>query len=522
MKDFDKFESSLKDALTGFDEIQPSKTLKLRIDFSLFLNKYFYSIFITNIIAFIVLLSFGWLFSEKLAVNESENINYSIINNNQNKNYTTTENLQKDNTSSIKSIPNKSNINSKEENSNLNKTNDSKSINEQNSTLIASTENNNIEIVKESNTKAEIIIESNKKKNSSKSSIIPIAVSTSKIIDNGNNSTNSKSELENNEPNIDKTIQAEIQEKSVKAYSTNSTTTAENKILLNSFSLINFIAHESYDLEMYKKPNQLNYLKAPKYIYEYEIFIGSTFNRTKFTFRDNVSSDDNLVKTSSNPSFHLGGNFAAYYKNWFVRIGANYNKTQDKLDYNNTSMQDDSITYYYTISHNTYTDSIIGWNTNVTGIDSLPIIGVSVHQTFSQHSYNEYFTALKTNTLKYRNTYSYVNIPLMIGRRFSYRRVAFDIAGGVSWSHIIQSETQIVDANTNKILATERNSDGLQKDIINGALGIGIGYSINGFSQLFFRTQLEYNINDIFDETYFKNQNAYRQRFSLGMRYNIK
>ena len=276
-----------------------------------------------------------------------------------------------------------------------------------------------------------------------------------------------------------------------------------------------------------------NFIYNPKYkivnnkernIYsDYEIIMGPNLNYSLFELNKNNISDKELSKKSLLPSYHFGGNYNLYYKDWIVRTGINYNTIKEQINFTTTSLSIDSTVSYYTIISNTYNWDTTGWNTNVNGTnDSIPIVTLAVHHSNTQNTITDYDSTIISQNLQYRNTYSSINIPLLIGRRFTFERFTFDVATGISWSHITQYQTHILDPISGEVISLNQENGNLKKDVFNGVISIGAGYRLNGINTIFIRPELQYNINSIFDKANFTNYKVYQMRFSVGLRYSIK
>ncbi len=469
MKEFDEFENSLKEAFNGFDEVKPSKKLWTRISISMFLSGIASkSAYIIGTLALIAIISFGWLITEKSTSTELTQLQENNIEN--------------------KTIKQQTISNEQQTMSNAQQT-----INNKQQTTNSSTE----ALAKVDNKQ--------------------------QTMSNAQQTINNKQQTTNNNQRLVSTYRETNTTPQDQAIAEAKSQSNGDEVLILTMPLINLNTSYEYNLEMEQKPNRFNYATNNAINYDYELFVGPSIIHSKIELLPTKTIDPELNKNSTTISYHFGGNINAYYNDWFIRTGINYSQIRDQINYNASSMQMDSNTYYYTVFHRTYIDTVLGWNTNVAGgIDSIPIIGLAMHQTSNEKSYTEYDSALVSANFQYRNTYSMVNIPLMVGRKFDYNKFVFDIAGGISWSHIVQSETQIIDSQSGKVLSREKNSNSINNDIFNGVLGIGMGYYMTESSVIYLRPELQYNLNTIFDKTYFNNYKTYQYRFSLGMRYTIK
>ena len=511
MKEFDAFENSIKESIGGFADTKPSKMLWVKINasllFAFLLRK---TSLIVGTLSLVTIASFGWIYSSNTSSNSlntnietNEQITKTTINSNKtnynnsisNKTSSSTAKISNKKHTSINTTTNNkaiSNSNEPKQELKTNSTNKASNAHslEVEQTTIASTENKQAE-------------KQGKQKNYSKNvgATYIAAAQTNSLVKQG----------VNKQPN------------NSSSYKNNSTEQVFSDYKVLKMSLIN----TSY------KYNNEDFMKNPKYktidyrgtklFTDYEIFMGPNLNYSMFELNPNNISDNELNKQSILPSYHFGGNFNLYYKDWLVRTGINYSTIDEQISYSTTSLNIDSRTYYYTIISNTYTWDTIGWNKNVSGtLDSIPIVSLGVQQTSSQNSITEYDSTISTQKLQYRNSYSSINIPLLIGRRFIFDRFTFDVATGISWSHITKFETHILDPISGEVIIANQENSNVKKDVFNGVLAIGAGYKLNGLNTLFIRPELQYNFNSIFDKTNFNKYKVLQMRLSVGLRYSIK
>lgn len=517
MKEFDAFERSIKDSLEGYSEMQPSKKLWWKISASmLWLGIFKKAIYPITGAMLVIIVALGWGFSEEVRAlaksgNNSHNQNSTILEE------SVAEQLAFKQADIVKvdilaDQENQHRLEVKNDNMEAGSIDYSKTDNtnvlESEPVIVSVVETNLPQESKANNTKITSALASN-----TLNSTGSITSSKFEII-----AATSSNELEENFlANNQSTKMSEIQPNALDAH----TTIIEN-IDISLMPLFGF--KPTYSLEPLPKVQTglvMNYMRS-KYSKDYEIFMGPNLNSAVFQLDKNNTSDPSLNKSSSSVSYHFGANINLYYKNWFVRSGINYSQINEKLSFENNAKFMDSITYFYTLYSRTYLETILGYSSNIIpGMDSIPIIGITVIENSSQHSFVEYDSVMKTNQLQYRYNYSSINIPLMVGRKFNYKSFVFDVAGGVSWAHILQNEIQLFDQQSGEILGSWKNSDKINKDIFNGVLAVGIGFRMTDQNTVFIRPEFQYNINSIFDESLIDKHKLYQFRFSAGIRYNI-
>jgi hypothetical protein len=515
MKEFDAFENSIKESVGGFADTKPSRMLWIKINasllFAFLLRK---TSLIVGTLSLATIASFSLIYSN----------NTTSLNNDNN---------------TIKELHTNAINNSKKEP--LNKTNNKSlsKINKPSKTIETSkmpkTNNTSIITYNTKNTKDNIAHRNHDNKNQNSSAIALI----SKPLNTNNprlKRLSKTTSISNNNSNIINTTYAvNTQKNSPKKTENNNLT---NESITNDIQKSNLISLNYQVLSMplissTNKYSTKSLMQNPVYkvttnqgrkIYsDYEIFMGPNLNYSKFGLNPNNISDKELNKSSLLPSYHFGGNYNLYYKNWLIRSGLNYSTINEQINYTTTTLNIDSRTYFYTITSNTYTWDTTGWNTNVGGVlDSIPIVSLGVHQSSNQNSVTISDSTITTQKLQYKNSYTSINIPLLIGRRFNFDRFIFDIATGISWSHITKFETHILDPINGEVIIANQDNSTIKKDVFNGVLSIGAGYRLNGVNTLFIRPELQYNFNSIFDKSNFNNYKVLQMRLSIGLRYSIR
>ena len=257
--------------------------------------------------------------------------------------------------------------------------------------------------------------------------------------------------------------------------------------------------------------------------YNYEIYGGFQVNISMIDIYSNNLNYSQESDKSILYDYNFGGNINLYRGNLFVRLGLNYNKYSEQYLYNTNSILVDSMVYHYTVVHSSYIQTITGWNTNVSGgVDSIPIYSQTVVETNENKSITEYDSITKTNLNQYTNDYSIVNIPLMIGYEFDFESYELDVSAGISWSHIVKSNSYLLNTKNGEMISINEQNTLMNTDIFNAVISIGAGYKLGLNNTIFVRPELYYNLNSIFDKKYIEKHKMYQLRFSLGLRYTIR
>ncbi len=271
-----------------------------------------------------------------------------------------------------------------------------------------------------------------------------------------------------------------------------------------------------------KKPLPHFYNNGNRYTTKLEIFAGPNIAFSQMKLAD--ASYKNLLelrKQNESPklSYHIGLNYKRYYNNWFMSLGINYHRIEDKAYYDVVEFDVDSVISSYMIFKTNYKRTIVGYINNPNDSNSLlPVYKVTSKQDTTL-VHNVYYDSTNiTKSVSFTNTYSYIDIPLIFGREFNYRQFVFDVSGGVSWGRLIKTAANIPKENTQEFYTEKELDNLLIKNSFNALFGLGFGYRINEGNTLFIRPELRYNLNSMLDKSYPINQKYLQLRLTVGIR----
>jgi hypothetical protein len=229
-----------------------------------------------------------------------------------------------------------------------------------------------------------------------------------------------------------------------------------------------------------------------------------------------------LRNSSEQPklSYHAGFNYKSFYKNWYISIGAGFHRIQDRATYSLPTMDLDSTISNFMVFRTKYHRTIVGYMTNPNDTTSLiPIYQTTTQQDTSIVQQVIYDSTESIKSYSYTNTYSYIEIPLLVGHQFHYKSLIFDLAGGISWNRLIQYEVNLPNLENNRLLNSGQLEQMLVRNTFNAIFSAGIGYGINEGKVLFIRPEFRYNLNNMFDKHIPVQQKYIQLRLSLGMQF---
>lgn len=509
MKEFNDFEKSMKNAFDDYAKVKPSKMLWLRISGSLLTifvlgNSYFKGFAITaaGIIGLALVINHNST-SIGNEIHKSElkteiSVNENTIN--ENKNNTTNISIENNSKKGANTMqPNNNEVNRGNEISII-ATNKEENISQNNIKKISKVDLSVEKPEDIQNTQSE-------KRILARAEVQNIQESTMLIESKTNLIANDEKEAGDN------AIYTDIEE--------SNSSNVDNKIIyMPIISNINEADNKSIIESISAKPIAYSQ-KALSY--NYDLFVGGQISYSDIELNPNNVYDKDLYKKSFQMDYNYGANVNIYKKDWYIRIGLNYNKYTEQYNYGTTSIKVDSTSHDYYFINRSYSQTISGWNTNIGGgIDSIPIYTQTMTETVEDKSFMEYDTTNSIYTNEYMNEYSIINIPLLVGREFDFESFVFNISAGISWSHIIKNSVYALDSETGKMVYIDDDNSNMSKDIFNGVISATAGYKLGRANTVFFRPEFYYKLNTIFDKKYFDTHNMYQMRFSVGLRYTIR
>ena len=525
-------ENSFKEALVDFDEISPSKALWTRISTSLLLKSAGFKVALFSVLAFLLVgLPSYFLYSTSNSIAETNSLQDKAQTSNDfsKKSRTLTANTihkqvsessqETEKTHSKESITTKQ-ANKHTDKSSISTSSSDKSINQthniQTSSSQTKLQNNYAETSKQT------LATSTKQHTDNTNSLSsfptkPTAANAKVIPVNITSGGQSNSSIEVNS-----------QRQSIQELSPSTVAQEERKSIKKSQEIVKISPlSDLVDFnEISITPKDFSYQKYFPYQIafrnEVEIFAGPNIAFNQLTSKDNsLQSTIDLRTSNESPklSYHFGLNYRTYYKKWVAGIGVNYYRIEDRASYLMPSVDVDSSISSYMIFNTTYNRVIIGYLQNPNDTTSqIPIYKVTATQDTSLVNEVHYDSTQSMKSISFTNTYSYIEVPIMLGREFRFKYFVFDISGGVSWNRLIKTQVSIPNADGTALISGSELDNILVKNTFNAIFALGIAYQVNEGSLIFVRPTMRYNMNSLFEKSYPIDQKYLQIRLSIGMR----
>lgn len=205
---------------------------------------------------------------------------------------------------------------------------------------------------------------------------------------------------------------------------------------------------------------------------------------TEFESLVKIRKEGEKPITAFSPALEFRYNF----DNFYIQSGLQYQKYGEKVDLQTSE---------------TLMDITENWMHK----DSLYYVKDTIEPPGAWHLDTIWFTVKDTSyltnkyTLKKNNSYKYVEIPLLIGKRFQFNRLSLEIATGVSFGFLLKADAQILatDEKTAIILNDEK-SPYFNALMVNYLLRFSVRYSLNEKWSVFISPNMKYNLGNVFEE----------------------
>ncbi|MFC1734155.1 hypothetical protein ACFL6I_27955, partial [candidate division KSB1 bacterium] len=236
---------------------------------------------------------------------------------------------------------------------------------------------------------------------------------------------------------------------------------------------------------------------------------------THISIRQN--NEDNILT----PSYNL--NFRYTKGRVSVITGLNYCSYGEKTNYSIFHQQYDTISFLLKINDIYWEYDTITFyqDPNNPGV-WFPILSPQSHDT-TYSIWTEKDT-VRSSERKYenRNIYSYVEIPVLIGYNWYYKRFGFELAGGISFGFLSKSSGYVLDLNNLSVVENSSSELPLNKTNLNYLLVGNITYIMRKRLSLLIQLHYKQQISSLYTSDHPVEQKYNTYNINAGIRYIIK
>ena len=260
-----------------------------------------------------------------------------------------------------------------------------------------------------------------------------------------------------------------------------------------------------------------------------DIFASAQLNKYNFASQSGDNTYSKLISdaTTGKESYAFGARLTYFYKNYLFQSGVGITNFTEKINYDYNTQQITSTNFYtYFNTTQTVYDTI-----QIVNLDSLLANGDTVYSQYIKQNTitvldSNLQTKIDTNTVKQnlntRNVYTYIEVPAIIGYRFTQNKFSYNLSGGAIFGFFIKDKGSIISQNNVNEIQQLNKSLPYIKPNISAVIKFGITYKLSDKISVLAEPFYRKNINSWFDKSniYSKRNSAYG--ITLGTRIFIK
>ena len=249
-----------------------------------------------------------------------------------------------------------------------------------------------------------------------------------------------------------------------------------------------------------------------------DLFIGPEFIHQKeqsYGHLDEAVELQNIKPITSELSFGMNLNY--HYNNFFILSGIAYSNYGEESTYKFIQENHDTSGGYYNYDINTYyTHDTLGYFDDPLQPGVLvPYVSSTLHTDTIASIWNSQDSAFFTSNIKkVKSRYRYIEVPLMVGYKISYKNWGFQLSAGASYGFKVAEEGQYVEDR--KVQNIESVHSPYYDSNINGIASIGISYAIGNNLSILLQPTYKANLSEL------SSFNVHYQNLSLRAGINLK
>ncbi len=215
----------------------------------------------------------------------------------------------------------------------------------------------------------------------------------------------------------------------------------------------------------------------------------------------------NIRKDGESPalSWAVGGDIQIHLKNWFIQTGINYSVYRNNKNYNYNYQLLDSANSYFNY------DTVWVWIYDPPNLEYPVMVGIDTTWVPVYKDINVYNRGT--------NQWSYLEIPILVGYQFNYRKFDFEIATGISIGFLMNYSGSLphfpdVEGMDN----IDKLDNNINRTMYNYLLQLGMIYNFSKKWSILTQPYFKQNLQSVFDNKYPVNQRFSAVGLNVGLR----
>ena len=120
------------------------------------------------------------------------------------------------------------------------------------------------------------------------------------------------------------------------------------------------------------------------------------------------------------------------------------------------------------------------------------------------------------------NRYKYIEIPILVGKRFYIKKLSIDVVSGLSIGYLISAKGKFLNIYDHEVLDISKgNSPFNEMFVYNFLLRLNCSYPLNERIRAMVAPSFKYNLNSILNKNYPVSQKYYSAGLNFGLIYNF-
>ena len=236
------------------------------------------------------------------------------------------------------------------------------------------------------------------------------------------------------------------------------------------------------------------------------------------THTDYRRKNEDMIYT---PSYNLNLRYAI--DKFSFTTGINYFVFGEKINYLFENLKYDTIPFKVNIEDVYWTYDSAGIYQDPYNSDIWYVLYKPTSHDTTYSVWTEKDTIIKTtNAQKNRNTYSYFEVPVLVGYNFSHKRFNFELSTGVSFGFLSKTSGYVLNTNNESLIENSDKNLPLNKTTLNYLLVGGISYNLTQRLSIILQPHYKKQLSSVFGNSYPIEQKYSAFGVNGGIRYLIK
>ncbi len=256
-----------------------------------------------------------------------------------------------------------------------------------------------------------------------------------------------------------------------------------------------------------------------------DLTIGASQINNSFKSKENFETHTDYRKANESQIFTPSYNLSLKYTfdHLSITTGLSYANYGEKTNYQIDNLLYDTIPYLLKIDDIIWEYVLVGYYQDPNNSDIwYPIVEAQPKDT-TYSIWTERDTIIKTiNEYKNKNSYSYFEVPVLVGYSINHKRFNFELSTGISFGFLTKSKGYILSATNSEIVENSKDYLPLNKTSLNFLLVGGVSYNFSKRFSIILQPYYKKQLTSMFESSYPIEQKYSSYGINGGIRFLIK